>query len=88
MMREEDFDATGELRRNVALTVLVCRKDDSHHTVVVVTDISRRGCQLKTETPFEIGEAITLKHEVLGDLSAQVRWCCAGRVGLQFVRPI
>ena len=87
MMREEDFDATGGLRRNVALTVLVCRKDESRHTVVV-TDISRHGCQLKTETPFEVGEAITLKHEVLGDLSAQVRWCCAGRVGLEFVRPI
>ena len=86
-MREEDFDATGALRRNVALTVLVCRTDDSCHTVVV-TDISRRGCQLKTETPFEIGEAITLKHEVLGDLSAQVRWSCAGRVGLEFERPI
>jgi hypothetical protein len=86
-MRDEDFDATRELRRDFALPVIACRMDDTRHTVVV-TDISRHGCQLKTETAFEVDEMITLKHEVLGDLSGQVRWSCAGRVGLQFVRPI
>lgn len=86
-MHDQRLDAAGGIRRNVALSVLVCRMDGSQHTVVV-TDISRHGCQVQTGTLFEVGELITLKHDVLGDLSAEVRWSCAGRVGVQFVRPI
>jgi hypothetical protein len=56
--------------------------------MVMVTDISRNGCQIRTDTPYDVGEVVTLKHEVLGDLSAEVRWGCAGRFGMQFVRPL
>jgi len=37
---------------------------------------------------FDVGAFVELKQEFLGNLSAEVRWACAGRVGLKFVRPI
>lgn len=76
-----------ELRRNVALEVSVCPQEGAQFEAVV-TDISREGCQLRTEMPLKAGELVVLKHEVLGTLSAEVRWACAGRVGLQFARSL
>lgn len=87
-MREADLTgATRELRRSVALEVWASRADGTRQ-MVMVTDISRNGCQIRTDTPYDVGEVVTLKHEVLGDLAAEVRWGCAGRFGMQFVRPL
>lgn len=55
---------------------------------VVIADISRDGCQIQSDTSFRVGEMIKLKHEVMGELSGKVRWACAGRAGLQFVRKL
>ena len=86
-MRDVDWSAARELRRTANLDVLF-RRNDGTSSTVVVTDISRDGCQLRTDKTLDPGELIELKHELLGTLSAEVRWACAGRVGLQFVRPI
>lgn len=86
-MRDVDWSAARKLRRTAHLNVSA-RRNDGSSSSVVVTDISREGCQLRTDTKFEVGELIELKHELLGTLSAEVRWACAGRAGLQFVRPI
>src|SRR5918996_747158 len=86
-VRDVDWTAARELRRKAQLNVSARRSDDTSFSVIV-TDISRDGCQLRTEATFDVGELIELKHELLGTLSAEVRWACAGRVGLQFMRPI
>ena len=86
-MRDVDWTAARELRRNAYLDV-VARRSDGTSSSVIVTDISIDGCQLRTKMQFDVGELIELKHELLGNLSAEVRWACAGRVGLKFVRPI
>ncbi len=87
-MREEDLSPYERgVRRNVALEVVVIR-DDGTSSTVEMTDISRDGCQLRTRTEFEVGETITIDHEVLGKIPGQVRWMCAGRAGLKFVRPL
>jgi hypothetical protein len=87
-MREADLtNVARERRRTVALDAWACRADGSRQTVVV-TDISRGGCQIRTDTAYEVGEVITLEHEVLGKLPAEVRWSCAGRFGMQFVSPL
>jgi hypothetical protein len=86
-VRDVDWTAAGELRRNAQLNAFARRSDHTSFEVIV-TDISGDGCQLRTEATFDVGELIELKHELLGTLSAEVRWACAGRVGLQFMKPI
>jgi hypothetical protein len=86
-VRDVDWTAARELRRKAYLDV-VAKRSDGTSCSVVVTDISRDGCQFRTDMQFDSGELIDLKHELLGSLSAEVRWACAGRVGLKFVRPI
>ena len=86
-MRDVDWTAAGELRRDAQLNAFACRSDHTSFEVIV-TDISGDGCQLKTEATLDVGELIELKHELLGTVSAEVRWACAGRVGLRFMRPI
>ena len=86
-MRDVDWSADRELRRTASLHILA-RRSDGTSSRVVVTDISRDGCQLRTDTTLDPGELIELKHDLLGTLLAEVRWACAGRVGLQFVRPL
>lgn len=83
----ETADPSRELRRNVALEVSVCPAEGDRFEAVV-TDISREGCQLRTDAPLKVGDAVVVKHEVLGTLPAEVRWACAGRAGLQFARSL
>lgn len=78
-------DVSKELRRHVNLDA-VARRDDGECHDIHLTDISRDGCQFRTDFPFEKDEQITIHHEVLGDLIAEVRWACAGRVGALFLR--
>jgi hypothetical protein len=73
------------LRRHVNLDAVACRAD-GQCVPVLLTDISRDGCQFRAEIPFETGENIMIKHEILGNLEAEVRWSCAGRVGALFLR--
>jgi hypothetical protein len=77
-------DVSRELRRHVNLDAVACR-DDGQRYPILLTDISRDGCQFRTDEPFEKGEVIKIRHEVLGDLIAEVRWACAGRVGTLFI---
>ena len=78
-------DVSRELRRHVNLDAVACR-DDGQRFPILLTDISRDGCQFKADHEFEKGEIIKIRHEVLGDLVAEVRWSCAGRVGTLFLR--
>lgn len=86
-MRDVDWTAARELRRKAYLDV-VARRSDGTWSSVIVTDISSDGCQFRAEMQFDVGELIELKHELLGSLSAEVRWACDGRVGLMFVKPL
>jgi PilZ domain len=87
-MRDEDLSlSTRTIRRNVALDV-VARREDGSCLAVVITDISKDGCQLRSSSEFEVGETLVVKHEVLGELPGQVRWVGAGRLGLKFSRPL
>lgn len=77
----------GDLHCGIALEVSAFRANGLQEAVVV-TDISRDGCQLRTSASFDVGEIITLHHDVLGKLAAEVRWASTGRVGLQFLRSL
>jgi hypothetical protein len=77
----------GELHRGIAFEILASRANGLEEKVVV-TDISRDGCQLQTSAAFNVGEVITLHHDVLGKLTGEVRWASGGRAGLQFLRSL
>lgn len=77
----------GDLHCGIALEVSAVRTNGLQENVVV-TDISRDGCQLQTSAHFDAGEVVTLHHDVLGKLTAEVRWASTGRVGLQFLRSL
>ena len=74
-----------ELRRHVNLDAVACRANGQCFPVLL-TDISRDGCQFRSGETFETGDRITVKHELLGDRAAEVRWACAGRVGMLFLQ--
>ena len=76
-----------DLHCGIALEVSAFRANGLQEQVVV-TDISRDGCQLQTSAQFDVGEVITLHHDVLGKLAGEVRWASMGRVGLQFQRSL
>ena len=87
-MQNANFPSSeGELHRGIALEVLASRANGLEEKVVV-TDISRDGCQLQTSLPLNVGEVITLHHDVLGKLAGEVRWAAGGRAGLQFLRSL
>ena len=87
-MHSANFPSSqGELQSGIALEVLASRANGLQEKVVV-TDISRDGCQLQTSLPFNVGEVITLHHDVLGKLAGEVRWASGGRAGLQFLRSL
>ena len=71
----------------VALEVMGFRAEGPGFTVIIA-DISRDGCQIHSDAPFDVGETIKLKHDVMGELLGTVRWASAGRAGLQFVRRL
>lgn len=77
----------GELHRGIALEVVASRANGLEEKVVV-TDISRDGCQLRTTATFNVGEVITLHHDVLGKLAGEVRWASGVRAGVQFLRSL
>jgi hypothetical protein len=87
-MQNANFPSSeGELHRGIALEVLASRANGLEEKVVV-TDISRDGCQLQTSAAVNVGEVITLHHDVLGKLAGEVRWASGGRAGLQFLRSL
>ena len=58
----ETAEPSRELRRNVALEVSVCPADGARFEAVV-TDISKEGCQLRTDAPLKAGNSVVLKHK-------------------------
>ena len=86
-MQDADWTAARELRREAHLDVQA-RRSDGTSFALIVRDISRDGCQLRTEAAFQVGELIELEHDIFGILRADVRWSCSGRVGLRFVNPL
>ena len=55
---------------------------------VVVTDISREGCKLETESTLTIGEQIEIQIDRYGSYSAKVRWAMGNEAGAIFLEPV
>jgi hypothetical protein len=51
---------------------------------IAVTNLSRDGCEIRTEEFLKIGEPIRLTVPPFGDIDATVRWSLFGRAGARF----
>lgn len=58
----------------------------THGTRII--NISALGLMCRTETPFAVGQRVTVWLPVVKDLAAEVRWVEEGRVGVEFLKPI
>ncbi|HWJ58831.1 MAG TPA: PilZ domain-containing protein [Sphingomicrobium sp.] len=61
---------------------------DGNHIEVIVCDISRDGCRLKSPAMLEIGEQVRIQVPKYGDFPAQVRWSLGDEAGAVFLEPI
>ena len=53
-----------------------------------VVNISANGFMARTEMELPIGQALTIRLPVVGEVKAEVRWALGGRIGCQFARMI
>lgn len=53
-----------------------------------VVNISANGFMARTETEVAIGQTLSIRLPVIGEVKAEVRWSLGGRIGCQFVRMI
>jgi hypothetical protein len=53
-----------------------------------VVNISANGFMARTETELAVGQSLTIRLPVVGEMKAEVRWSLGGRIGCQFARMI
>ena len=55
---------------------------------VQVVNISATGFMMRTDIDLPIGQALSIRLPVVGEIAAEVRWALGGRVGCQFTRMV
>jgi hypothetical protein len=63
-------------------------RESGQELEVVITDISKDGFKLASETQLTIGERIDLRVPKTGDVPAQIRWAIGGEAGGVFLAPL
>lgn len=81
----------GEIKRgprvstDLKATVL---RASGEEIAVLITDISKDGFKLSTDTQLMIGERIDLRVPKTGDIPAQIRWALGNEAGGVFLAPL
>lgn len=67
-----------------------CSIIDGHgrESEVRVTDISRHGCKIVSETPLKIGEQVVIRIASQGERVAKIRWSLGNDAGAAFAEPL
>ncbi len=81
----------GEIKRGPRVsTDLKARllRADGQEIDVVITDISKDGFKLSSETLLLIGERVDLSMPKTGDVPVQIRWAIGGEAGGVFLAPL
>ena len=55
---------------------------------VQVVNISAQGLMARSEAELPVGQQLTVRLPVVGEVRAEVRWSLGGRIGCQFARMI
>ncbi len=81
----------GEIKRGPRVATdlkATMMREGGQELEVIITDISKDGFKLATETPLKIGERIDLRVPKTGDVPAQIRWALGGEAGGVFLAPL
>lgn len=81
----------GEIKRGPRVATdlkAVLIRPNGEEIPVIITDISKDGFKLSTETQLMIGERVDLCMPKTGDVPAQIRWALGSEAGGVFLAPL
>lgn len=81
----------GQIKRGPRVSTdlkAVLLRPDGEEIAVLITDISKDGFKLSTETQLMIGERVDLRVPKTGDVPAQIRWALGKDAGGVFLSPL
>jgi hypothetical protein len=73
-----------ESRSTRRIEAFLCRQD-GHEIRALVTNISRRGCQLKPHQQLAVDELVRIDFPRVGSVAAKIRWMSDGSAGAEFI---
>lgn len=73
-----------ESRSTRRIEAFLCRQD-GHEIRALVTNISRRGCQLKPQELLAVDELVRIEFPRVGSVAAKIRWMSDERAGAEFI---
>lgn len=84
------FEAAGYAKREPRIAVrceAVLVEEDGCALDVVITDVSREGFRLESDSELEIGSEVWLRVAKLAPVRALIHWTCGHEAGGVFLEP-
>jgi len=81
----------GQIKRGPRVSTdlkAVLLRPSGEEIAVLITDISKDGFKLSTDTQLMIGERVDLRVPKTGDVPAQIRWALGHDAGGVFLAPL
>ena len=81
----------GEIKRGPRVSTdlkAVLLRPDGEEVSVIITDISKDGFKLSSDSQLLIGERVDLCMPKTGDVPVQIRWAIGGEAGGVFLAPL
>ena len=85
------FEAAGYAKREPRIAVrcqAILVENDGCSLDVVITDVSRDGFRLESQSELEIGAEVMLLVTKLAPVRALIRWTCGHEAGGVFLEPV
>jgi len=91
MTMSSKIEAAGYAKRDPRIAVrceAVLIESDGCTLDVVITDVSRDGFRLESDSQLEVGSEIMLLVTKLAPVKAMIRWTCGHEAGGVFLEPV
>jgi hypothetical protein len=91
MTMSSKIEAAGYTQRDPRIAVrceAVLIEHDGCTLDVVITDVSRDGFRLESDSQLEVGSEIMLLVTKLAPVKAMIRWTCGHEAGGVFLEPV
>lgn len=91
MTMSSKIEGSGYLKRDPRIAVrceAVLVESDGCTLDVVITDVSRDGFRLESESHLDVGTEIILLVSKLAPVKAMIRWTCGHEAGGVFLEPV
>jgi hypothetical protein len=91
MTMSSKIEAAGYARRDPRIALrceAVLVEGDGCTLDVVITDVSRDGFRLESDSQLEVGSEVMLLVTKLAPVKAMIRWTCGHEAGGVFLEPV